>query len=91
MCPYSLRLNCFAKCSFLLCIQTSELVTPTFIFQVLENELQQLQRACEELERDYRPGITFLIVQKRHHARFFPVNDTDKVHVCILVRVYQGV
>ena len=47
--------------------------------QVLEKELQQIQMACEELERGYRPAITFLVVQKRHHARFFPIKDDDKV------------
>jgi eukaryotic translation initiation factor 2C len=46
---------------------------------VLEKELQQIQMACEELERGYRPAITFLVVQKRHHARFFPIKDDDKV------------
>jgi len=46
---------------------------------VLENELHALQKACDELERDYRPGITFLVVQKRHHARFFPIHDRDRV------------
>ena len=44
-------------------------------------ELQQLQMACEELEHDYRPAITFLVVQKRHHARFFPQEEKDKVYL----------
>ena len=48
---------------------------------MLENELQQIQEACEELQRDYRPAITFIVVQKRHHARFFPISDRDKVKV----------
>jgi len=41
--------------------------------------LHALQKACDELERGYRPGITFLVVQKRHHARFFPIYDRDRV------------
>jgi len=41
--------------------------------------LHALQKACDELERGYRPGITFLVVQKRHHARFFPIHDRDRV------------
>ena len=58
---------------------TAQSVHVFIIPQVLENELQALQQACEDLEHDYRPGITFLVVQKRHHTRFFPVNEKDKV------------
>ena len=50
-----------------------------FVMQVLENELQALQKACNELERGYQPGITFIVVQKRHHTKFFPMDDRDKV------------
>ena len=50
------------------------------IMQVLEKELKQLQEACEAMEHDYRPPITFVVVQKRHHARLFPVDYGDKVH-----------
>ncbi|CAI8054156.1 Protein argonaute-2 (Fragment) [Geodia barretti] len=46
--------------------------------QVLEKELKQLQEACEAMEHDYRPPITFVVVQKRHHARLFPVDYGDK-------------
>jgi eukaryotic translation initiation factor 2C len=46
--------------------------------EVLEKELQQVQQACEEMEPGYRPHITFIVVQKRHHARFFPVRKDDK-------------
>ena len=47
--------------------------------QVLINELQALQKACEGLQKGYRPGITFVIVQKRHHAKLFPTNPRDGV------------
>ena len=43
--------------------------------------MQQIQEACEELQHDHRPAITFIVVQKRHHARFFPISDRDKVKV----------
>ena len=33
------------------------------------------------LEKDYEPGITFLVVQKRHHVRFFPTNREDQVRI----------
>jgi len=38
---------------------------------VLKHELNALRTACNELEAGYSPKITFVIVQKRHHARFF--------------------
>ena len=40
-------------------------------------EIVALQKACLELEENYQPKITFIVVQKRHHTRFFPVNDRD--------------
>ncbi|KRX25428.1 putative protein tag-76 [Trichinella nelsoni] len=39
--------------------------------QVLEEELPALRRACKSFASNYRPLITFIVVQKRHHARFF--------------------
>lgn len=36
--------------------------------QVMEVELEGLRRACQEL--NIRPRITYIIVSKRHHARF---------------------
>ncbi|CEO96270.1 PAZ domain [Plasmodiophora brassicae] len=38
---------------------------------VLKYELNALREACNELESGYTPKITFVIVQKRHHVRFF--------------------
>ena len=45
---------------------------------VLMNELSAIQRACRELKDDYTPAITFIVVQKRHHARFFAVDPRDQ-------------
>lgn len=39
-------------------------------WQVLQHELTAIREACIKLEGDYKPGITFIIVQKRHHTRF---------------------
>ena len=39
--------------------------------QVLQHELTALREACIKLENDYKPGITFIVVQKRHHTRLF--------------------
>ena len=46
---------------------------------VLINELSAIQRACLELQEGYTPAITFIVVQKRHHARFFAVNPKDQI------------
>lgn len=40
--------------------------------QVLNVELQAIRAACTKLEAGYKPAVTFLVVQKRHHTRFFP-------------------
>lgn len=33
--------------------------------------------ACKELQDDYEPPLTFIVVQKRHQVRFKPVNDAE--------------
>lgn len=45
---------------------------------VLKYELDALRAACLELEPAYTPKITFIIVQKRHHARFFVTPASSK-------------
>lgn len=41
------------------------------MLQVLQHELTAIREACIKLEGDYKPGITFIVVQKRHHTRLF--------------------
>ena len=41
----------------------------------MQKEVSAIRRACQSLNVNYQPPITFLVVQKRHHIRFFP---TDK-------------
>jgi hypothetical protein len=36
-------------------------------------ELSAIHRAVKRMNPNYKPQITFLVVQKRHHTRFFPV------------------
>ncbi|KAJ3183568.1 hypothetical protein HDU85_001997 [Gaertneriomyces sp. JEL0708] len=45
--------------------------------EVVREEVAALRRACRQLEVGYQPTITFVIVQKRHHARFFPLTKED--------------
>ena len=35
-------------------------------------------QACISLEENYMPPVTFIVVQKRHHTRFFPVKHDDR-------------
>ncbi|GIX97135.1 protein argonaute-4 [Caerostris extrusa] len=43
--------------------------------KVREHEIKCIREACMSLQQDYQPGITFIVVQKRHHTRFMPVDD----------------
>ncbi|KAL9247583.1 hypothetical protein vseg_021001 [Gypsophila vaccaria] len=48
---------------------------------VLLREMCAIREACQSLEEeDYLPPVTFIIIQKRHHTRFFPEDHklTDK-------------
>ncbi|CAG8604681.1 6985_t:CDS:10 [Funneliformis mosseae] len=52
--------------------------------EVLTFEIDAIRKACTTLEATYRPKITFVVVQKRHHTRFFPTdNNTDKSKNCL--------
>jgi eukaryotic translation initiation factor 2C len=46
---------------------------------VLRHEINKLREACTKINNAYKPAITFVTVQKRHHTRFFPVNPKDSV------------
>ena len=47
---------------------------------VVLKEVAAIQRACKSLEREgYEPGITFIVVQKRHHTRLFCSDRRDAV------------
>ncbi|XP_068705532.1 protein argonaute-2-like isoform X1 [Montipora foliosa] len=45
--------------------------------QVLAHEVRAVQEACMKLEKGYRPRITFVVVQKRHHTRLFCEDERD--------------
>ncbi|KAL8170239.1 hypothetical protein V2J09_022043 [Rumex salicifolius] len=42
--------------------------------QVLLQEVLAIRKACQSLQDDYAPRLTFVVVQKRHHTRLFPVD-----------------
>jgi eukaryotic translation initiation factor 2C len=45
--------------------------------QVLREELRGVREACLKVDAKYRPKITFIVVQKRHHTRLFPEQTND--------------
>lgn len=49
------------------------------LLQVLAHELRAVREACMKLEVGYQPGITFIVVQKRHHTRLFCADKKDQV------------
>lgn len=53
--------------------------------QVLQHELLAIREACIKLEKDYQPGITFVVVQKRHHTRLFCMDRNERVSIMALV------
>ena len=50
-----------------------------FITKVLGEEINKMRAACMRIGNGYQPGITFVVVEKRHHTRLFPVNRQDEV------------
>uniref|UniRef100_A0A673FTZ4 Protein argonaute-3-like n=1 Tax=Sinocyclocheilus rhinocerous TaxID=307959 RepID=A0A673FTZ4_9TELE len=47
--------------------------------EVLYYELLAIREACISLEKEYQPGITYIVVQKRHHTRLFCADHTERV------------
>ncbi|XP_076246851.1 protein argonaute-1 isoform X2 [Calliopsis andreniformis] len=45
---------------------------------VLQHELTAIREACIKLEADYKPGVTFIVVQKRHHTRLFCADKREQ-------------
>jgi len=45
--------------------------------QVLVHEVGAVQVACMMVEKEYRPRITFIVVQKHHHTRLFCEDRRD--------------
>jgi len=39
---------------------------------VFKHEIIAIQNACQKLQKDFQPKITYIVVQKRHKIRFFP-------------------
>jgi len=46
---------------------------------VLRHEINKIRQACQSVHPGYKPAVTFVVVQKRHHTRFIPTNPKDQV------------
>ncbi|CAB4399861.1 unnamed protein product [Rhizophagus irregularis] len=57
-------------------------VSESQFMEVLDSELTAIKAACHSLEANYKPSITFVVVQKRHHTRFFPIQGADRTGNC---------
>ena len=44
---------------------------------VKNEEVLSIRKACLKMNKDYKPGITAINVQKRHHVRFKPRDERD--------------
>jgi len=47
--------------------------------QLLDDELIAIQKACMRIQINYRPPVTLLIVQKRHHTIMFSKSNNNSV------------
>lgn len=54
-------------------------VSDGYFEEVMNTEVMAIRNACLDLQKDgtFKPWITFIVVQKRHHTRFFPKNRND--------------
>ena len=43
--------------------------------EVMNEEVKAIRAACNSLEPGYSPKITFVVVRKRHHAGFIPLDQ----------------
>jgi eukaryotic translation initiation factor 2C len=71
-------LNQFHKCNQILpknIVVYRDGVSEGQFDQVLDHEYQLLVEICHNSEPNYKPLVTFIIVQKRHHIRFLPLKE----------------
>ncbi|ETI45958.1 hypothetical protein F443_09597 [Phytophthora nicotianae P1569] len=46
-------------------------------YDILQTEMRALRKTFKMLSDDYNPPVTFVVVNKRHHTRTFPINTRD--------------
>lgn len=61
---------------------------------MLYYELLAIREACISLEKEYQPGITYIVVQKRHHTRLFCADRNERVsqrHFADIIKIAKHV
>ncbi|CAI2165275.1 17043_t:CDS:2 [Funneliformis geosporum] len=55
-------------------------------------EVKAIRDACSSLNVNYRPTITYVVVQKGHHTRFFPMakRHSDRAGNCLVGTVVES-
>jgi eukaryotic translation initiation factor 2C len=53
--------------------------------QVLNYEMNQIRQACMRIDPTYKPRCTFIVVQKRHHTRMFPLKREHEVFLFLVL------
>ena len=67
---FTIQFTLFSSKSLLLqIIMYRDGVSEGQFLTVLARELMAMRQACKELEEDYQPAITYIIVQKRPYTR----------------------
>ncbi|KAI8363651.1 Piwi domain-containing protein [Mortierella sp. GBAus27b] len=59
--------------------------------EILRTEVMAIKSACLKLDKKYLPPITFVVVKKNHHARFFPRGERDRSGNCVSGTVIDSV
>ncbi|GFU26646.1 protein argonaute-2 [Nephila pilipes] len=44
---------------------------------IQDREIKSIREACDTISYDYKPAITFIVVQKRQHRKFVPEHPSD--------------
>jgi eukaryotic translation initiation factor 2C len=52
---------------------------------VLHEEYNAIKLACALISRDYKPLVTLIMVNKRHHLSFFPKDDKGTLYLSLLL------
>ncbi|CAF1537908.1 unnamed protein product [Rotaria sp. Silwood1] len=56
---------------------------------VFEKELMAIREACVELSSIYRPYLTYIVVNKKHHTRLFPTDSNGNVKAGTVVDSHE--
>lgn len=47
------------------------------MLQLQKMELKAVFAACQQMDKDYHPKVTYILIQKNHHVRLYPTNESE--------------